>query len=87
MLAMGIISLASLEEPHYWSMSLLMDRLCDVEWNDIHCNNHHHHHYGEGEYHNTSLAHHGDRGSKLPELPSGTLWKAGGTAEVMMMVM
>ena len=47
----------------------------------------HHHYYDEGEYHNTSLAHHGDRGSKLPELPSGTLWKAGGTAEVMMVVM
>ena len=36
----------------------------------------------KGEYHNTSLAHHGDQGSKLPEFPTGTIWKAGGTAEV-----
>ena len=38
--------------------------------------------FDQGEYHNTSLAHHGDRGSKLPALPTGTVWKAGGTAEV-----
>ena len=36
----------------------------------------------KGEYHNTSLAQHGDQGSKLPEFPTGTTWKAGGTAEV-----
>ena len=41
----------------------------------------------QGEYHNTSLSHHGDRGSKLPALPTGTVWKAGGTAEVGVMVM
>ena len=40
----------------------------------------------QGEYHNTSLAHHGDRGSKLPALPTGTVWKAGGTAEVRVRV-
>ena len=40
----------------------------------------------QGEYHNTSLAHHGDRGSKLPALPTGTVWKAGGTAEVRVMM-
>ena len=34
------------------------------------------------EYHNTSLAQHGDQGSKLPEFPTGAIWKAGGTAEV-----
>ena len=33
------------------------------------------------------MAHHGDRGSKLPALPTGTVWKAGGTAEVKMMMM
>ena len=43
--------------------------------------------FDQGEYHNTSLAHHGDRGSKLPALPTGTVWKAGGTAEVRVMVM
>jgi len=36
-----------------------------------------------GEYHNTSLAHHGDQGSKLPEFPTGTIWKAGGTTEAI----
>ena len=47
---------------------------------------HHHHDYDEGEYHNTSLAHHGDRGSKLPALPTGIVWKAGGTAEVRVII-
>ena len=36
----------------------------------------------KGEYHNTSLAHHGDQGSKLPEFPTGAIWKAGSTTEV-----
>jgi len=35
-----------------------------------------------GEYHNTSLAHHGDRGSLLPEFPTSTRWTPGGEAEV-----
>lgn len=40
----------------------------------------------EGRYYNTSNAHHGMRGSELPELPTGTVWKAGGTAEVVWQV-
>ena len=37
--------------------------------------------YG-GTYFNTSLAKQGDYGSKLPPMPSGTVWTAGQTAEV-----
>ena len=36
----------------------------------------------EGVYINTSLAHHGMRGSQLPELPTGVTWTLGSTAEV-----
>ena len=36
----------------------------------------------EGRYVNTTHAHHGMRGTDLPEMPTGTVWKAGGTAEV-----
>ena len=36
----------------------------------------------EGEYLNTSFAHHGSKGSELPPLPTGEQWKIGGTAEV-----
>ena len=36
----------------------------------------------EGRYVNTAHAHHGMRGTDLPEMPTGTVWKAGGTAEV-----
>lgn len=36
----------------------------------------------EGKYVNNSIAQHGMRGSELPELPTGVVWKAGGEAEV-----
>ena len=36
----------------------------------------------EGAYINTTHAHHGMKGTDLPEMPTGTVWKAGGTAEV-----
>jgi hypothetical protein len=36
----------------------------------------------EGQYINTTHAHHGMKGTDLPEMPTGTVWKAGGTAEV-----
>lgn len=36
----------------------------------------------EGRYVNTTHARHGMRGTDLPEMPTGTVWKAGGTAEV-----
>lgn len=36
----------------------------------------------EGVYVNNSLAQHGTRGSTLPPLPTGTVWKRGTTAEV-----
>eukprot|EP00090_Calanus_glacialis_P028498 TRINITY_DN45762_c0_g1_i1.p1 TRINITY_DN45762_c0_g1~~TRINITY_DN45762_c0_g1_i1.p1 ORF type:complete len:389 (+),score=86.00 TRINITY_DN45762_c0_g1_i1:65-1168(+) len=35
-----------------------------------------------GEYVNTTFAKHGDKGSKLPEVPTNVLWLVGGTAEV-----
>ena len=35
-----------------------------------------------GDYVNTTYAHHGTRGSTLPKMPTGTVWKIGGTAEV-----
>eukprot|EP00039_Didymoeca_costata_P006387 m.89761 g.89761 ORF g.89761 m.89761 type:complete len:384 (+) comp13238_c0_seq2:20-1171(+) len=37
----------------------------------------------EGRYINTTHAHHGMKGSELPEMPTGTVWKAGGEAEVV----
>lgn len=40
----------------------------------------------EGRYANTTHAHHGMKGSELPEMPTGTVWKAGGTAEVVWQV-
>ena len=36
----------------------------------------------EGQYINTTHAHHGMKGTDLPEMPTGTVWKAGGVAEV-----
>ena len=36
----------------------------------------------EGEYMNTSAAHHGMKGTELPPLPTGIKWTIGGTAEV-----
>ena len=36
----------------------------------------------EGEYMNTSAAHHGMKGTDLPPLPTGVQWKIGGIAEV-----
>ena len=36
----------------------------------------------EGEYLNTSYAHHGMRGTDLPPLPTGVKWTIGATAEV-----
>jgi len=36
----------------------------------------------EGVYVNTSFAHHGMRGSELPPMPTGTVWKIGGEANV-----
>ena len=36
----------------------------------------------EGRYKNTSFAHHGMKGTELPELPTGVQWKIGGEAEV-----
>ena len=36
----------------------------------------------EGVYRNTSFAHHGMKGTDLPELPTGVEWKIGGEAEV-----
>lgn len=38
----------------------------------------------EGCYLNTTHAKHGMRGSDLPEMPTGTVWQAGGEAEVVM---
>jgi hypothetical protein len=35
-----------------------------------------------GEYVTTAYAHHGSRGSELPRLPTGTVWKIGGEADV-----
>ena len=40
----------------------------------------------EGRYINTTHAHHGMKGTDLPEMPTGTVWKAGGTAEVVWQV-
>ena len=39
-----------------------------------------------GDYINTTYAHHGTRGSTLPKMPTGTVWKIGGTAEVCVCV-
>ena len=36
----------------------------------------------EGRDKNTSAAHHGMKGTDLPELPTGVKWKIGGEAEV-----
>jgi hypothetical protein len=36
----------------------------------------------EGRYITTAHAHHGMNGTDLPEMPTGTVWKAGGTADV-----
>jgi hypothetical protein len=36
----------------------------------------------EGEYRNTTFAHHGMEGTDLPELPTGVEWHIGGEAEV-----
>ena len=35
-----------------------------------------------GDYVNTTYAHHGTRGSTLPKMPTGTVWKIGGEATV-----
>ena len=35
-----------------------------------------------GDYTNTTYAHHGMRGSTLPRMPTGTVWKRGGEANV-----
>ena len=35
-----------------------------------------------GDYVNTTYAHHGTRGSTLPKMPTGTVWKIGGEAPV-----
>ena len=35
-----------------------------------------------GDYINTTLAHHGMRGTDLPQMPTGTIWKIGGVATV-----
>ena len=35
-----------------------------------------------GKYVNTTFAYHGMKGTDLPELPTGTVWTAGGQAEV-----
>jgi hypothetical protein len=40
----------------------------------------------EGRYENTTHAWHGMKGTDLPPLPTGTVWKAGGTAEVVWQV-
>lgn len=40
----------------------------------------------EGQYLNTTHAHHGMTGTSLPPLDSGTVWKAGGEAEVVFAV-
>jgi hypothetical protein len=37
----------------------------------------------EGQYVNTTHASHGMRGVDLPPMETGTVWKAGGTAEVV----
>ena len=38
---------------------------------------------GHGEFTNTKYAKLGDMGSKLPEFPSGAVWKAGSVVETM----
>jgi hypothetical protein len=40
----------------------------------------------EGQYVNTTHAHHGMKGTDLPPLDTGTVWKAGGEAEVVMAI-
>jgi hypothetical protein len=40
----------------------------------------------EGQYINTTHAHHGMKGTELPEMPTGTVWKAGGVAPVVWQV-
>jgi len=40
----------------------------------------------EGRYITTTHAKHGMKGSDLPEMPTGTVWKAGGEAEVVWQV-
>jgi hypothetical protein len=40
----------------------------------------------EGQYYNTTHAHHGMRGTDLPPLHTGVEWKAGGEAEVVFAV-
>lgn len=40
----------------------------------------------EGWYINTTHAYHGMKGSELPEMPTGTVWKAGGEAPVVWQV-
>lgn len=40
----------------------------------------------EGQYVNTTHAHHGMKGTDLPTLETGTVWKAGGEAEVVFAV-
>ena len=37
----------------------------------------------EGQYINTTHAHHGMKGTDLQEMPTGTVWKAGGIADVV----
>merc|ERR1719265_2009494 len=40
----------------------------------------------EGQYYNTTHAHHGMRGTELPPMDTGVVWKAGGEAEVVFAV-
>lgn len=40
----------------------------------------------EGQYFNTTHAHHGMKGTDLPPMDTGVVWKAGGEAEVVMAV-